>query len=170
MYMMMVDIETLSLRTNAYITAIGLVIFTQEKIVEKRQLILRHREPFNKHIDPNTVDWWFKQSDEAREAVSGGDREICSALHEMNNLYCQYSCSELWANGPQFDICVIENAMRNNAITPAWKYYELRDVRTARRGCTTRIKNNHIAVDDAENQALALIELWGGKNDSEEKQ
>ena len=54
MYMMMVDIETLSLRTNAYITAIGLVIFTQEKIVEKRQLILRHREPFNEHIDPNT--------------------------------------------------------------------------------------------------------------------
>lgn len=160
MHKMMVDIETLSLRPNAYIIAIGVVIFTANEIVEKVHLIPRVRTPFNEDIDPSTVEWWLKQADRARENVIGGERDIKQILGIVNNTYRAYDCKEIWANGPQFDICAIENAMRNNDMTPAWKYYEVRDVRTELRDTGIRFNNNHVAVDDAENQALALIEFW----------
>jgi hypothetical protein len=64
----MVDLETLSTKSNAAILAIGAVKFTPEKGVYDNyyQVVTTPPETEGFHISTETLEWWTKQSAEAQ--------------------------------------------------------------------------------------------------------
>ena len=72
MIQVMLDLETMSVRSNAAIASIGAVKFdTETGIVDKfyRTVDLRTSKAVGLHVDPETVGWWNNQSKEARQAL-----------------------------------------------------------------------------------------------------
>lgn len=159
---MMVDIETLSVRPNAYVASIGIVVFNVHGIVMSAQFSLNPREKHpEEHIDVDTVKFWMAQSRDAQEKLFG-DYDVDVALQQINDAYKNLCCDEIWARGPQFDVNAIENLMRIRGFKPAWKYYEVRDLRTVLKkdDLVPFVGTKHVAEDDALHQVKNLLAHW----------
>lgn len=159
---MMVDIETLSVRPNAYVASIGIVVFNERGIIMSAQFSLEPREKHpDEHIDVNTVKFWMGQDKEAKDKLFG-DCDADRALRCLYEAYRNFTCEELWARGPQFDVCAIENLMRIRGFTPPWKYYEIRDLRTVLKkdNLVPFEGTKHVAEDDALHQVKNLLAHW----------
>lgn len=137
-----VDIETLSLSTEAAILSIAAVPFNPnggpfeggQCLVEKEGDLFLHDvaelEPFYEvinatscalqgmHIDMNTVNWWAGQSEEAKaELLSREPMRIGEAMNAFHNylvgMQNAYDAEIIvWAQGSDFDFPVLKNAYR----------------------------------------------------------
>jgi len=69
---------------------------------------------------------------------------------------------EVWANSPSFDLAMLADAFDYIELKAPWKYYEERDLRTAKRLIECKFpnvawqKNDHNALQDAKNQLWDL--------------
>lgn len=165
----MVDIETLGTACDAPILSIGAVAFD----IESGEILAR----FYRAIDPSsalersradggTLCWWMGQSDAARNAAFSGNSLIAEALAALLVWFARFHPSPpIWANGPSFDISILETAFRTYGMKPPWAYNAARCVRTikavagdiempARRGV------EHNALDDAVYQAACVCACW----------
>jgi hypothetical protein len=131
----MIDLETYSTLPNAAILTLGAVKFNREddcKKIEDMEVFYRKIDldsNTNRHIDENTVEWWKKQSIEAKnEALGPGGIKLKKALKEFSNWYGESNC--IWSHGDDFDTVIISDAMRNCNVEIPWKFYETRDTRT----------------------------------------
>lgn len=168
-----IDIETLSLKSDAAILQIGACIFDHENI----------HEMFSITIDPiltpgrrdlSTWEWWQKQSLDVRNDVFSGKTTPWDAAIEFQDwLERVGSLDEIWANPPGFDIVILRNwyqAIGSNAMDKALPFRQERDYRTVRalaraKGVITEGAHleeglsPHIALDDAIHQAR-VIQTW----------
>jgi hypothetical protein len=129
----MIDIETLSTRTNAVVLSIGAVEFTQDgglvdSIISKPDLwqqVNAHR-----HISPNTLGWWSEQdSAPLKQAFSKvGRKPVRECLVQLSD-FIKPHCL-VWANSPSFDAVILESLYQSAKLDPPWEYYSLRDCRT----------------------------------------
>lgn len=133
----MVDLETLSTRTNATILTIGAVRFDplgDDPIEEKDKLYLKvsieSSGELDMHIDDGTLEWWAKQSPEAQDEAFTEEGRI-TALDAFSQLYkfC-WGASCFWSNGAGFDIVVCDSYYSALQRAAPWKYWQIRDVRT----------------------------------------
>ena len=130
----MLDIESLSTKTNASIMTIGAIKFNRHdfKVKEKfyKRITKESNEHFNRHFDENTISWWHSQSEEAKKEIfENKDRiNLSSALQELS-IFCR-GASKIWANGICFDINILESAYEACDLDVPWRFFNVRDVRT----------------------------------------
>ena len=148
-----IDLETLSMQPDAAILSVAAVPFNIEAEVTDSDSphpnagLPSYHEVVNvascalsgMHFDMDTVQWWSRQSDEAKasilerkplinisNAISGLHQFLCSLAEEHN--------AELviWCQGTDFDIPKLKYAFdKFLADEPKpWKYYNQRDART----------------------------------------
>lgn len=134
----MIDLETLSVCTNAVILTIGAAKFNLGNpiIIDSFYSRITIQSCINVGMvtDKKTIDWWNKQknTDVYNEAL-GEDIERINIKIALNNLTTwmgSMSNVRIWANGPSFDCSILGEAYRKCNLPIPWKYWNERDVRT----------------------------------------
>lgn len=81
-------------------------------------------------IEQGTIDWWATQPDIVKEeAFSEEDRiPLRQALEGLHRL--MWHSKRVWAQGPTYDMNILEHAYKSLKMPLPWKYYSVRDSRT----------------------------------------
>ena len=81
-------------------------------------------------IEQGTIDWWATQPPVVRdEAFAEQDR--VSLRDALDGLYkLMWQAKRVWAQGPTYDMTILEHAYKSLGIPLPWKYYMVRDSRT----------------------------------------
>lgn len=84
----------------------------------------------NRNIEQGTIDWWATQPAMAKNEAFAEDGRIplTQALQELGRLI--WHSRRIWANGPTFDMNILEHAYKSYDMPLPWKYYVVRDART----------------------------------------
>lgn len=84
----------------------------------------------DRRIEQNTLDWWATQPPHAREeAFNEQDRiPLDQALDELGRLI--WHSKRIWAQGPTYDMNILEHAYKSYNKPIPWQYYSVRDSRT----------------------------------------
>jgi hypothetical protein len=162
----MIDIETLGTRPGDTILSIGAVKFTAEEGIT---------EEFYVTIDPetckaaglraqkSTLEWWEKQSPEARAAAFKGEVSLNVALTKLTMWMPPLDSVLVWGNGANFDNTLVAAAYRAMKMDVPWHYWNDRCYRTiANMFLKTRVERvgtGHHALDDAKTQTLRLLKM-----------
>lgn len=130
---LMIDIETLGTTPDALILTVAAQSFDPVGDGYYNQSYYA-RVDFDSQIDrkieDGTLQWWATQNSMAREeAFSEADRKpLDQVLDELGKLIWQSSA--IWANGPTFDMTILEHAYKSYKKPLPWQYYRVRDART----------------------------------------
>jgi hypothetical protein len=167
----MIDLETLATSPDAAILTIGAVKFDPFG----RELKEPAMDSFYVRVDldscheiglvtnDDTIAWWANQSKEAKdEAFSEGNRiHINDAMAQLYK-FC-WGAKRVWSNGATFDIVICEHVYRKVNRAIPWKFWEVRDVRTAFDLGINPIRppiTAHHALEDAWNQAVGIQNVY----------
>lgn len=162
----MLDLETMSTRSDAAIISIGAVKFVagdESASVSDFYcaVSLKSSQNAGLHIDAETVLWWMKQSEEARKALTHGN--------ELNFVLNQFSLFAkgvewLWGNGATFDNVVLRNAYRATRVNFPITYKGDMCYRTLKslhpNVPFTPMGTKHNALDDAKAQMEHLQRIF----------
>lgn len=161
----MLDLETLSTRPDATILTFGACKFnpyTQEDITQGIYFRINVDEQIGlgRHVDDNTIEWWGKQAEDVyAEAFDPNDRISLEEFSKELNRFI-VGCDNIWAQGPVFDIVILENLYRQMGLPCPWQFWQIRDSRTLLSTLgDPREKNKaglHNALEDAVSQAQAV--------------
>lgn len=172
----MLDLETMGTAPMAPIIAIGAVLFDAKAGTLGESFYtavnLESAVQAGAVLDPATVLWWLRQSDEARAAVTRDDALHLSAALLM---FCQWidkhsdaSTVRMWGNGASFDNTILAQAYRMAQLAAPWRYYNDRCYRTLKAlhpdVPVERTGTHHHALHDAQTQARHAIALLTPKN------
>lgn len=179
---LMVDIETLSVASNAEILSVAAVPFNFSsdsacgvlnmdecfyKIVN-----IEHTENIHRRdIAASTVKWWMKQSKEARSIFKASGESLPKILLELEYFINSFMVDKysIYAKGPGFDLVILKNAYSQYGMQIPWKYYQERCVRTIEEmgklfNVPARIKTEksiaHDALDDSYEQVKSCIHVF----------
>jgi len=167
----MIDLETLATSTDAAILTIGAVKFDPfgSEIKEPAmdsfycKVDLDSCDRIGLVTNDDTIAWWANQSKEAQEAAfDPTDRlQIEDAFAQLYK-FC-WGAKRVWSNGSCFDIMICEHVFKKVGRAVPWKFWEIRDVRTAfdlginpQRPPVTA----HHALQDAWNQAVGIQNVY----------
>ena len=190
----MLDLETWGLTPGSDIRSIGAVMFFPETtgevtIYAERTFYVATENPIDKIAgysdgivslrkypltrDPETIKWWIKQSPEAQAAFANPVdlRDACLQFAEwMIQLTGEPSeplqTVRLWANGPQFDVSILEVIYCAVKLPVPWHYRTPRDFRTIieaagmTRDDLVKPTVPHHALHDAIAQAQGVCEAY----------
>ena len=164
----MIDIETLSTKNNAVILTIGAIKFDRKDDIKelKNMETFYHRveiescKNLEMDIDQDTVKWWESQEEESKfEALLNPDRKPIKIVLSKLTIFLK-GVQFFWANSPSFDFIILENAYNMCNLTIPWKFWNLRDCRTAYDLANVKLssigKTKHNSLDDCYNQLLCL--------------
>lgn len=177
---MMIDLETLSTKSNAYVLQIGscvMDIATGEWLARPSFVTVYDRRQ-DAHVELSTAQWWVGQPAETRKHVLAGDfvgpgaAEIMLKKHfEIADkswaTFGMHPFGGVWAQGSQFDFPVLRNYLEGNHCECPWSFRLERDLRTlaavadpgGRHRPTEENSRAHCAEADAEHQAQYLRNL-----------
>jgi len=84
----------------------------------------------NRSIQQDTINWWATQPAEARDEAFNEEGRIPleQALDELAKFIWQ--SKRIWANGPTYDMNIIEHAYKSFDKPIPWQFYVVRDART----------------------------------------
>lgn len=167
---LMLDTETMGTGPRAALAAIGAVFFDPDtEQVGDRFYIdvdLASSVQLGLTMDPGTVKWWLRQSDEARQAFTRPGLAITDALTLFAHWISQHQKPAdvlVWGNGADFDNVIVAQAYQLAGIALPWAYFNNRCYRTLKSLRPDvelqRVGTHHNAVDDAESQARHAIAL-----------
>jgi hypothetical protein len=171
----MLDMETLATGIQPVILTIGACKFDpvgdEIKRPEMEVLYLRldieSQTAVGREINDDTIAWWGRQTPEAQEEALGDgtpDNPRYTLTEAMDRLYkfCR-GAKTVWSNGSVADIIWAESAYRQVQQANPWKFWEIRDCRTA---YDLGINPNmppvtaHNALEDAINQAIGIQNVF----------
>jgi len=163
--MVMLDLETMGTAGDSSIIAIGAVAFDKDAVKERFYINVSLQSCIDAGmvVDGSTVIWWMKQSDEARAVFSDDAPTLACALSQFSDWFASVNGGQVWGNGAAFDNVILSTAYKKVGLTQPWKFWDDKCYRTVK-GLYPNVKLNrvgtyHNAVDDAESQALHLIEI-----------
>lgn len=165
----MLDLETMGTGPNAAIVAIGAVEFCLHSFELGKEFYapidLKTSVKSGGVIDPSTVLWWMKQSEQARNLFKGTGFDLYSTLASFSS-WIEETCGpdvRVWGNGAAFDNVVLGSAYDREGIERPWKFWNDRCYRTVKSMFPhvemKRTGTHHNALDDAKSQALHLIDI-----------
>ena len=171
----MLDIETLSTDSNAFITSICLQTFNpNKKGVTDEPVFVDMYDPWAEqegaHIDPNTIKWRQRQAEISKAELRRRPNEysdLKDSLTRLAKFVEEHNVKIVWANSPSFDCTIINNAARRLIGKTIFPYYAERDVRTVKQllevvlDRSVELNNNHLSITDALNQ-IELVQLLYG--------
>jgi hypothetical protein len=83
----------------------------------------------NRRIQDDTLAWWATQPLAQAEAFAEDNRiPLDQALDELYRLAWQHDY--IWAQGPTYDVNILEHAYKSYNKTQPWQFYRIRDSRT----------------------------------------
>lgn len=157
----MLDLETFGTKPGSVLRSIGAVVFSLDgqmgptfysNIDEKSCLDAGLTK------DPGTVKWWSQQSAEAQAALLVNPWPLGNVVADFHNWYRASGARAVWAQGANFDPALWEAAALAIKSPVPWKFYEVRDTRTAydigklNFNAEKRAGTYHNALDDAKHQ------------------
>jgi hypothetical protein len=185
----MIDLETLGQRPDSVILSIGAVAFNEDGPVDDLDpfyLVLNAQDQLDngRTVTMSTVQWWMDQPKEARdEAFADLDRAVPLdvALVMLDGWWgrvegaCGSPIQRVWANSPQFDLVILENAYYKAGFHEPWHFRQAHDFRTLKSlvnvtdlavtdTLVTRAGIQHHALDDAKFQAVRAAVLLRAMN------
>lgn len=160
---LMIDIETLSTRSDAAVIAVGMVGFNRFEAPtwQSQWRVNVSLSPGHRCYD--TVEFWRSQG-ELFEFIAGGSEDPWEVGQTLAKLVAD--CRGLiWAASPQFDVVILENWLRQLGFADfTFPYRRLRDVRTVRYlaeildiPLPERKGTAHDPVDDCLNQVADVV-------------
>lgn len=170
----MLDLETLSTYPNAAILSIGACVFYPYSLALIKDTFERGVAEVSArelgHVEQDTVDWWRKQSKEARDKAFSGTLPLHTALTDFRDWATEGGKINgddivVWGNGANFDQVIIRSAYRSCNKLVFWPFWNDRCHRTVVNLLPRRkrpiVKSmfgelKHDALSDALNQARLL--------------
>lgn len=131
----MLDLETLGTRPECVILTLGAIKFDPYNIDSfGASLYLRfnvdEQIAIGREVQQDTLDWWAKQDSAVRnEALGDSNRATLEAATQQLNKFL-VGVETIWAQGPVFDIVILENFYRQLGKPVPWNYWQIRDSRT----------------------------------------
>lgn len=177
---LMVDMETMGNGPDAPIVSIGAVFFdpsTGNTGAEFYQVVsLESSMSFGMKPDASTIQWWLKQSSEARSAILVDEAmELRESLELLADFIAENAANgshavQLWGNGCSFDNVILRRAYALTETPFAVPFWNDRDVRTMVElgksvGINPRFDipfegNMHNALSDARHQVKYVSAIW----------
>lgn len=163
----MLDLETMGTSSNSAILSIGAVDFDRDLgIISKfyRTIDLQNSLDHGFEINGATIYWWLKQSDEARATLTDKRTRVTikEALKDFQEFIGKGNL-QMWGNGSDFDNVILTNAFKRFKVQDPWPFWSNRCFKTIKSSFKSvylpRLGEHHNALDDAEHQALVLIEI-----------
>ncbi len=166
----MLDLETLGTSDDCVVLTCGCVKFDPfdfEKEPDQPLYIrinVEEQTESGRIVDPNTVDWWGKQSQAAQDEAMGEDGRI--SMGEFTTQVNRYvvGADKIWAQGPLFDIMILNHMYKQLGKPQPWQYWQIRDSRTVfdmgDDSAKTMNGNAHNALSDAFCQAKAVQAIY----------
>lgn len=135
-YDLMLDIETLGKEPNTVILSLGAIIFdpydSKKPITKTLYLHPDVDEQFaiGRSYDESTIQWWSTQPKEIQEEAFGNnDRvDVETFLNQLNKF--MVGAERYWAQGPTFDMVILENLYGQLNRPIPWQFWKIRDSRT----------------------------------------
>lgn len=170
MHEVMIDLETMGTGPGSAILAIGAVAMDFDSLTLGQEFYcavdLASHVAIGGVIDPDTVLWWLKQSDAAREAVWKHGCQIQVALSQFAD-YLRWQAGDrhphIWGNGATFDNVILHTAYVQAGIALPWDYKGDRCFRTLRalhpEVPDVEPRLAHHALEDAHAQAEQLLNI-----------
>lgn len=171
----MLDLETLGTTARAAVLSIGAVRFDRETGEIQAQKFHAHLDldktlASGRLVTADTLKWWLQQPNDSREGLLNGQASAAEDPREALcslNMFC-VGATAVWANGPAFDIAIIEDMCSQHHLYIPWRHRAVRDLRTlkdlARPYKSALVQQEygipHSALDDAIHQAKVVCELW----------
>jgi len=169
----MVDLETLGRRPGCIVLSVGGVMFDPEsgQLGEEFYTVISQSScaNYDMHIDPDTAEWWRKQSPEAqlvlREAKSPDApslKLVCSAIGGF--LKPHGTGIKVWGNGANFDNPILAECFRRTGVKQPWEFWDDRCYRTLK-NLYPQVKMEksgvqHNALADAKQQAAHALKIF----------
>lgn len=171
----MIDLETLSTKTNASIIEIAAVEFNKEtsEIGDTFcvEILPDDWVKNNRDINGNTLLWWMQQDKTLLSKFTEKTTVPLSiALEKLNEFYIAHNIpyeekqTIVWGNGSTMDITILQSAYEYFNKPIPWKYWAVNDVRTIVE-LNPEIKKNcsfegekHNPIDDCKHQIKYLVE------------
>jgi len=160
----MIDTETLGTKPGAAILSIGAVMFGPAGLGETfyAPVLLESCVSVGLTIDPATVTWWMRQSDEARAAAFRADAApLWEVLGSFFDWFEAQRAKHPWCHGATFDVPLLDAAFKACGLAAPWEYWNVRDTRTLYDLAGVKVDRaagtHHNALDDAINQAEAAV-------------
>ena len=161
----MLDIETLATSPDAVVLTFGAIKFDpfNSSIQMSDGIYFRidvdEQIDLGRRVDEGTVAWWGTQSAEVREEALGETDRV--SLEDFTKALNKFvvGATRIWAQGPVFDIVILENLYRQIGKPAPWQYYSIRDSRTLLKALGDDRKGGallHNALADAVSQAEAV--------------
>lgn len=164
----MIDLETMGIRPSSAIVSIGIAYFDEFEILDRfyTPITLASCIEVGLTTDQSTVDWWSRQSVEAKIAWQNDQAvPLTDGLKSMQTWMLNHSANNgklicPWGNGADFDLVLLKSAFNALGAEPPWMYYNHHCYRTIKNLMPvldfTRKGTYHHALDDAVSQAEHL--------------
>ena len=167
----MVDLETLGMTPGCVILSIGAVAFDRTGLGREFYKVVNSKSCLDAGLttDQSTVDWWSRQSDDARKVlIEAGetDTTLGDALAEFGQFVREFGprTVKVWGNGSDFDNAILACAYKALGRQLPWQFWNNRCFRTLKNlktGVEPRREGTyHNALDDAKHQARHAIALY----------
>lgn len=161
----MLDLETLATSPDSVVLTFGAIKFdpfdAEKEMTQGLYFRINVDEQIElgRHVDNGTVEWWGRQSEAVREEALGEHNRVSldEFTKELNKFVV--GANRIWAQGPVFDIVILENLYRQLGKPTPWQYYTIRDSRTLLKALGDDREGGallHNALADAVSQAQAV--------------
>lgn len=179
----MLDIETLGKKPGCVVLSIGALAFepladslperANTGLVFYQNITIFDQLLLGLVVDPETIEWWQGQSEEAKRALTTEKHPLAGAFFRLNTWFGNLpgkTKGKVWAKSPDFDCAVLEEAARRVGVNLPWDFRDKADVRTigyvgdlCEAGAVPATKGTkHNALDDCYNQAAAVQHIARG--------
>lgn len=161
----MLDLETLATSPNSVILTFGAIKFDPFDSTKEMsdglyfRINVDEQIALGRHVDEGTVAWWGTQNEQVREEALGEHDRV--SLEDFTKALNKFvlTADRIWAQGPVFDIVILENLYRMLNKPCPWPYYSIRDSRTLLKALGDDREGGallHNALADAVSQAQAV--------------
>jgi hypothetical protein len=133
---LMIDLETLSTAPNAVLLTLGAVAFTpgiEQYTSFSLVFDLQEQSKQNRHIDPETILWWLKQSEEAKNNLIQNEKlKSQDVHHRLVEFMTKYLVPKfrIWSYGASADIVWLKSYFKDFDLSDLWSYKQEYCMRT----------------------------------------
>lgn len=131
----MVDIETLATDREALVLSVGACKFdpySDEDPQDGRhwRIDIDEQLEMGRNVSDSTMEWWSKQSESVKSETftAEGRIPVRQFLKEFNQWL--NPSPKIWAQGPLFDIIILEDLYNSCEYKYNWAYWQIMDSRT----------------------------------------
>lgn len=171
----MLDLETLGTRPGCAILSIGGVVFDRfsGELGPEFYMVVNRKSCQKNGLfeEQSTLDWWSRQSDEARKVLAEAETAsngLGGALIQLTGYLQKLGKRDLlvWGCGSDFDIGILTHCYAVMKQPLPWMFWNSRCLRTLRDVAPPShepVRKNgvaHSAIDDARNQAQEAIRIF----------